>query len=252
MPIYALLCVLHYGHQGVTRTLQNARQSVYWNGITQDVELLCARCKECQKMKSSNQKERLESDELPKRPFDVTSADLFYNGKKVYMVYVDRLSGYPMVKMWQKDPSAVQVIKQLQEYFSLFGKPLKFRSDGGSQFDNKEMRKFLVEYSVQHGQSAPHHPESNGHAERNVKIIKHLLLKSENDVHGKLFLDGIAQIRNTPRADGVSPCQVVFGRSVRTLFPTLSEALGSNEFVEKSRSKKKIIDAKQKVVYDQH
>ena len=85
-----------------------------------------------------------------------------------------------------------------------------------------------------------------------MKIIKHLLLKSENDVHGKPFLDGIAQIRNTPRADGVSPCQVVFGRSVRTLLPTLSEALGSNEFVEKARSKKKIIDAKQKVVYDQH
>ena len=74
---------------------------------------------------------------------NVTKTTFTCIGKKVYMVYADRLSGYPLVKMWQKDPSAGQVIKQLQEYFSLFGKPLKFRSDGGCQFDNKEMRKFF-------------------------------------------------------------------------------------------------------------
>ena len=47
----AILRIFHSGHQGVTRALQNARQSVYWHGITRDVELLFARCKECQKMK---------------------------------------------------------------------------------------------------------------------------------------------------------------------------------------------------------
>ena len=75
------------------------------------------------------------ADELPERPFDVVSADLFYVGRKVYMIYADRLSGYPLVAMWLKDPTSAQIIRQVQQYFSLFGKPLKFRSDGGSQFD---------------------------------------------------------------------------------------------------------------------
>ena len=92
-----ILKELHKGHQGITRTLQNARQSVYWHGITRDVESMCHSCKECQKLRSSNQKESLEADELPERPFDVVWADLFYSGGKVFMIFADRLSGFPLV-----------------------------------------------------------------------------------------------------------------------------------------------------------
>ena len=118
--------------------------------------------------KPSLQKKTLVSDKLPERPFDVVSADLFYVGKKVYMIFADRLSGYPLVNVWTKDLTTNQVVKQLQQYCSPFGKPLNFKSDGGAQFDSKEMREFLDEYSIEHGQSSPYHPESNGHAERNV------------------------------------------------------------------------------------
>ena len=239
-----MLKELHKGHQGITRTLQNARQSIYWHGITKDVEEMCRICNECQKLKASTQRETLIADELPERPFDVVSADLFYVGRNVYMIYADRLSGYPLASMWTKDPTTTQVIRQLQQYFSRFGKPLKFRSDGGSQFDSKKMRTFLEEYCIQHGQSSPYNPQSNGHAERNVGIIKQLVLKTDNDIYSKQFLDGIAQLRNTPRSDGYSSCQVVFGRSVRTLLPTLTEALGTNEFVNKARGKRKICNAK--------
>ena len=62
----------------------------------------------------------------------------------------------------------------------------------------------------------------------------------------------MSQIRNTPRADGISPCQVVFGRSIRTILPTLTEALGTTEFVEASRMKKIKIDEKQKSKYNKH
>ena len=177
-----ILKELHKGHQGITRTLQNARQSVYWHGITRDVEGMCQRCKECQTLRSSNQKESLEADDLPERPFDVVSADLFYSGGKVFMIFADRLSGFPLVDSWAKDPSANQVIRKLKWYFSLFGKALKFKSDGGSQFTSKEMHDFLEEHCIQHGQSSPYNPKSNGHAERNVKIIKDLILKTSNDI----------------------------------------------------------------------
>lgn len=167
---YQILKELHKGHQGITRTLQNARQSVYWHGITGDIEGMCNRCEKCQKLKPSLQKESLLSDELPERPFDVVSADLFYVGKKVYMIYADKLSGFPLVNVWLKDPTTSQVIKQLQKYFSLFRKPLKFKSDGGSQFDSKEMRTFLDEYCILHAQSSPYNPQANGHAKRNVGL----------------------------------------------------------------------------------
>ena len=40
--------------------------------------------------------------------------------------------------------------------------------------------------------------------------------------------------------------------SNRTMLPTLTEALGTNEFVEASRMKKIKIDKKQKSRYDKH
>ena len=153
---------LHHSYQGVDHTLKNARQTVHWHGISNDVKRICNSCKECEKYKQSNQKESLEADELPERPFYVVSADLFYIGKKVFMVYADRLSGYPMVSMWNSDPSTKQVIKVLQNNFSMFGKPLKFRSDGGSQFASREMKEFLHKYGIEHGQSSPYNPQSNG------------------------------------------------------------------------------------------
>ena len=63
-------------------------------------------------------------------------------------------------------------------------------------------------------------------------------------------MDGIAQIRNTPRTDGISPAQVVFGRSIRTMLPTLTEALGTNQFVEKVRKRKTDFDLKQRIRFD--
>ena len=138
------------------------------------------------------------------------------------------------------------------EYFSQFGKPLKFKSDGGPQFGSKEMEKFLDEHFIQHGQSSPYNPQSNGHTEWNVKIIEDLILKTNSDIGSKEFLDGVIQLRNSPRADGLSPCQVVFGRSVRTLIPTLTEALGTNQYVEQARGRRKKLDAKHKSAYDRH
>ena len=207
---------------------------------------MCAECEECQKLRSSLQREPLEADDLPKRPFDSVSADLFQVGNKHYLAYADRLSGYPLVNCWMKVPTSAQVIKEMREYFSLFGKPLKFRSDGGGQFDSGKMRTFLKEFCVEHGKSAPHHPQGNGHAERNVKILKDLLKKTGNDIKSKHFLDGIAQIRHSSREDGLSPCQVVFGRAVRTIIPTLTEALGTNECVERARNVKEQLDSMRK------
>ena len=173
------------------------------------------------------------SDQLPERPFNVVPADLFYVGKKVYMIFADRLSGYPLANFWRKDPKTSQVVKQLQYNFLLFGKPLKFESDGGAQFNSKEMRVFLDECCIQHGQPSSYHCESIGHAERNVGILKKLITKMDYDIAAKIFLDGISQLRNTPREDGFLLTQVVFGGFIRKLLLTVTEALGTNEFVEK-------------------
>ena len=121
---------------------------MYWHGITRDVENMRQECQEWQKLGNSTQKEPLEADKVPERPFDVVSCDLFYSGGKVIMIFADRLSGFPMVNAWSRDPTTQQVRRVLMHYFSLLGKPLNFKSDGGSQFTSKQMQDFLKENGI--------------------------------------------------------------------------------------------------------
>ena len=69
--------------------------------------------------------------------------------------------------------------------------------------------------------STPHYPQSNGHAEAAVKAMKSLVKKTVNGgrLDDEKFLHALLEWRNTPRNDGMSPAQVVFGNSLRTLIP---------------------------------
>ena len=44
---------------------------------------------------------------------------------------------------------------------------------------------------------------------------------------------------------------LIVGRSIRTLIPTSTEALGINEFIEKIKQKKELLDAQKRSKYDQ-
>ena len=130
------------------------------------------------------------TDILPARPFEAVSADLFYYGGRAFLVYADRLSGYPLVAEWTSDPSSRQVIQKIRGWFTSMGIPVKFRSDGGPQFKAKEFQTFLEEYGVTWSPSSPHHAQSNGFAEVLVKTMKNALKKTgANHIEDMKFMD---------------------------------------------------------------
>ena len=69
--------------------------------------------------------------------------------------------------------------------------------------------------------STPYYPQSNGHAEAAVKVLKNLINKTTQD--GNLetdeFLEGLIELRNTPRQHGLSPAEVLYGHPIRTKIP---------------------------------
>lgn len=79
------------------------------------------------------------TDPLPTHVFEDVSADLFPSGRLHVLVYADRLSGWPVVHRWKRDPTArVRVETVLHadiENFVELGIPMRFRSDNGPQFD---------------------------------------------------------------------------------------------------------------------
>ena len=219
---------LHASHQGVDRTQRRARETVYWPGITSDISNTVSSCGPCAERLPSNPKETMRTDKRPERAFEQTATDLFEYGGRTYISYVDRYSGWPCVHMWSSTPTSAKVIEQLRKWFVDLGIPLRVRSDGGPQFDSAEYREFLEKWGVNPpGLSSPTYAQSNGLAESAVKAMKALVAKTSvnGDISCDEFQRGLLEWRNTPRAHGKSPAELVFGCQTRSVVPSLEKNL---------------------------
>ena len=71
------------------------------------------------------------------------------------------------------------------------------------------------------GPSSAHYPQSNGHAEAAVKAAKNLVIKeaAAGDLNTDVFRQALLEFRNTPRAVGKSPAEMLFGHQLRSIVP---------------------------------
>lgn len=205
---------LHASHQGQERTKRRARQVVYWPGLNNEVDTMVQHCEQCRLYQSSQTKEPMMSDTIPEFPFQVTSVDLFEHCGFQYLVYVDRLSGWPCTDRLGRTANSSDVIRFIRKKFPDLGVPCKMISDGGPQFSSRKFRLFCEKWNIKHEMSSPHYPQSNGHAENAVKTVKRLLQKTtrNGDVDCDEFQRAMLEWRNTPRSDGKSPAMVLYGR----------------------------------------
>ena len=222
-PRHDVLIRLHDAHQGVERTKRRARLSVYWPGIDRDICNVVSSCQSCRQLTASHANEPLwVEDDLPTRVFESVSADYFHVAGRTFLVYVDRLSGWPYVTVCPQTASADHLVKQLRQLFSQTGVPVTLRTDGGPQFVSSTVRRFLDRWGVCHELSSPRYPRSNGHTEAAVKTVKKIVVAAS--ASGRLDDDqldrGLLELRNTPRADGRSPAQTLFGHPLRSGVPT--------------------------------
>ena len=207
---------LHASHQGQVRTKRRARQTVYWPHICNDIDNMVRNCSECRKRLPSLPKEPMLPEAVPDLPFQSVGADLFSCEGYQFLVYVDRLSGWPCVAKMGRSANTKDVIKPIRRWFADVGVPQILRTDGGPQFASRQFEEFCRRWQVTHQRSTPHYPQSNGLAEAAVKTIKQLLYKTAKD--GDLDLDsfqrGLLELRNTPGLDGRSPAQILYGRPI--------------------------------------
>ena len=85
---------LHQGHQGIEKTKQRARQTVFWPRINEDIEKLVSKCSHCQELRNANPKEPLISRAVPLYPWQVVGTDIFHWQNKDYLLVVDYYSRY--------------------------------------------------------------------------------------------------------------------------------------------------------------
>ena len=222
-----VLARLHDAHTGIEATKRRARQTVWWPGINNDIKTTVEACQPCQIYMPSLQREPLMNDAVPSRPFEDVSADLFSVSKKSFLCYADRFSGWSTVGHYSSDTTTQATIRLFRRMFQDLGVPVRLRTDGGPQFSSSAFRDFMQEWGVQHIMSSPHYPQSNGHAESHVKSLKYLIEKTSRNGNVKDsddFAKGLLELRNTPRADGLSPAQILLGRPLRSCVPAHKSA----------------------------
>jgi hypothetical protein len=144
-------------------------------------------------------------------------SDLFDYKGKPWLVMVDRYSGWPFAEK-MKGSDTASVCNQLARWFNLLGWPASIRTDGGPAFRLK-FAEFCRNHGMEHELSSAYSAQSNGLSEAAVKACKHLLAKTMEQ--GEEFEEALAAYRNTPRADGFSPAQLMLGRRMKGPLPVL-------------------------------
>ena len=216
-----VLNALHSAHQGISSMLSRSECSVFWPGITTDIQAMRDKCNHCHRISPSQPCPPPTPPEMPTYPFQSICADFCHYAGSYYIVVVDRYSNWPIVE--KSAGGAKGLITCLRRIFVTYGISNELTSDGGPEFSSSETKKFLKNWGVRHRMTSVAYPHANCRAEVGVKTIKRLLMENTG-VHGSLDTDAfqraMLQYRNTPdKTTKISPAQCLFGRPVRDFVP---------------------------------
>lgn len=158
---------LYEGHQGVTKCVARAKESLWWPGITRQIKELVERCEICCQY-AQTKTEPLITTPLPARPWQKVTADIFQWRNGHYVVVVDFYSRY--IEMANLPTlSTSTTVECLKVIFARFGVPETLVTDNGPQFVSTDFADFAKDYGFSHMTSSPCYPQSTGEAERAVR-----------------------------------------------------------------------------------
>ena len=243
---------LHNAHQGVSKTMLKAQESVYWPGLRRSVEDRCLSCSACQSVGSCNSKEPMIGFPIPQFPFQMVGADLFHLDSTEYLILVDYLSKFPFVYPL-KHTNTRNVLDVLKQVFAEHGIPQSFMSDNGPQFRSVEFADFCRKHNINHVTSSPLHQQGNGQTERMVGVVKTTMKKCINEK--KEWWSALLTLRNTPidSTCKLTPAQILQGRHMRSCLEVPSIDYTIHEYsIEKLRSQLDQRKTVQKFYYDSH
>ena len=238
-----ILNKIHEGHQGINKCRERAKQSVFWIGLSKQIEDLVNNCRKCAKFRS-DQAEPLITSDFPNRPWQTVGTDLFdYKGNQ-YLLLVDYFSRYIEIAKLTSTTSAA-IVNHMKSIFARHGIPDTLRSDNGPQYASETFAKFADEYGFTHITSSPKYSQSNGEAEKAVQTVKNLIRKSDDPYIA------LMTYRATPLKNGYSPAELLMGRKIRTKLPVIPSELSPTwDYIPKVKKIEQSNKQKQETYYN--
>uniref|UniRef100_A0A0N5BSH4 Integrase catalytic domain-containing protein n=1 Tax=Strongyloides papillosus TaxID=174720 RepID=A0A0N5BSH4_STREA len=213
----SLLYFLHHyegSHIGLTKMKRHYRKDFYAIGFDKRIQNF--ECTNCIKHASHKRKE-LSHWEKSMSPMERVHADYGNIDNFNLLIITDSFSNFIYC---QTTPtlSANDLISGVRKFIHLYGTPLVFVSDHGTNFKSSLFESFMVESGILHLLTPVNHPESNSYGEKGVGIMKQKIRKSLDDGHNIEQAIVIACIshNNSLNENNESPFSLFFNRKITT------------------------------------
>ena len=177
----ATLQLIHEGHLGLGKCKFRAKDTVYWPGLNDQLEKLILNCELCLKYSHSKCKHKPTTSlgqEIPVHPLSKLATDIFHFEGASYLLIVDYTSRFPIVCKLTSI-TGIHVANQCKLAFSEYGWPDTLISDNGLCYTLQAFTNVIQTFIVNHIASSPHYPQSKGHTEEYVQIVKCLFNKAK-------------------------------------------------------------------------
>ena len=227
-----ILDTAHEGHPGMSQLKAKLRDSVFWPGITKDVEERFKPCLACQATTEGKMHaDKLHPSEPPDSVWEKVGSDHWGplpDGSERYILVVqDYLTKYPEAII-TKGTAAKDNIGALEEIFGRHGYPKEIITDNGPPWnglDTHEMKQYLAWAGVKHSPTrSADDPEANGLTERFMQTIGKSWATAyvENRDPMAALNAALKSYRNTAHSiTQRKPAEWLFGRAIRTRLPQL-------------------------------
>jgi hypothetical protein len=227
---------LHQEHAGAVRMKSVARSYFWFPNVDRTIETIAKECRECQMVGNSPPKAWYPF-QFENKPWFRLHADFAeYDGQN-YLIVVDSYSKWLHVEPMSSITSS-KAILSLRQLFSTHGLCAILYTDNAMSFTSAEFERFLKSNGIVHKYSPPYHAASNGQAERCVQTAKSFLKKMRGSAKDRnLALSRFLLGYNTTNhaTTGRTPCELLMGRQLRTLFTLMKPSL--QEDVDKSQDR---------------
>ena len=231
---YGIGCVLSHSIDGIekpiafySRTLKPAEKNysvldkealsvVWWPNIDKDIENYVKSCDNCQSVSAVSTMSTIHPWEWPGKPWIRIHIDYAgpFNGK-MYLIVIDSYSKWIEI-IPTTSATAEATVTILREIFSRWGLPLMIVSDNATCFTSYIFTDFCKHNAIKHITSSPHHPSTNGLAERAVQVFKHGVKKITGDIDTNIS-HFLLHYRSCPQSTtGETPSMLMMKRQIRT------------------------------------
>jgi transposase InsO family protein len=211
------------GHLGRDKTHRKMANLVWWPKLYRDVRKFVATCERCQLHKSNTQpKNRLLFPSEPSCVWSTAHIDLVgplpesENGMRYICVITDAFTKWVeavAIPNKSEDTVAEAIFNNLICRHSV---PRRIRTDQGTEFTNKLLKRLLSRMDIAHDVGCPYYPQANGQVERfNKTLIESLAAQCDNEPSKwNHYLEGVLFGYRTSQHSELqcSPFEMLYGR----------------------------------------